>query len=74
MMLCLAAQMKKSKSCDLDFLAGVAGFGPTDARVKVWCLTAWLHPKKINVCYYSIFLRGCQVLFPFFSKMLDNPM
>ena len=28
MMLCLAAQMKKSKSCDLDFLAGVAGFEP----------------------------------------------
>ncbi len=26
-------------------LAGVAGFGPTSARVKVWCLTAWLHPN-----------------------------
>ena len=29
------------------FLAGVAGFGPTNARVKVWCLTAWLHPNVL---------------------------
>ena len=29
------------------FLAGVAGFGPTNARVKVWCLTAWLHPNEM---------------------------
>ena len=27
------------------FLAGMAGFEPTNARVKVWCLTAWRHPK-----------------------------
>ena len=26
-------------------LAGVAGFEPTHARVKVSCLTAWLHPN-----------------------------
>ena len=26
------------------FVAGVAGFEPTNARVKVSCLTAWLHP------------------------------
>ena len=26
-------------------LAGMAGFEPTNARVKVWCLTAWLHPN-----------------------------
>ena len=26
-------------------MAGVAGFEPTSARVKVSCLTAWLHPK-----------------------------
>ena len=25
-------------------LAGVAGFEPTNARVKVSCLTAWRHP------------------------------
>ena len=29
MMLCLAAKMKKSKSFDLDFLAGAGGFEPT---------------------------------------------
>ena len=28
-------------------MAGVAGFGPTNARVKVWCLTAWLHPNEM---------------------------
>ena len=27
------------------FLAGMAGFEPTNARVKVWCLTAWRHPN-----------------------------
>ena len=26
-------------------MAGMAGFEPTDARVKVWCLTAWRHPN-----------------------------
>ena len=25
-------------------LAGLAGFEPTNARVKVWCLTAWRQP------------------------------
>ena len=29
-------------------MAGMAGFGPTNARVKVWCLTAWLYP---NICF-----------------------
>ena len=35
----------------LVIMAGVAGFGPTDARVKVWCLTAWLHP---NIQFWSL--------------------
>ena len=29
----------------LEDLAGMAGFEPTSARVKVWCLTAWRHPN-----------------------------
>ena len=29
-------------------MAGVAGFEPTHARVKVLCLTAWLHPFKYS--------------------------
>ena len=45
-------------------LAGVAGFGPTNARVKVWCLTAWLYPifdyppiipqkrTSVKICFY----------------------
>ena len=28
-------------------MAGMAGLEPTNARVKVWCLTTWRHP---NVC------------------------
>ena len=33
----------------LVLLAGVAGFEPTHARVKVSCLTAWLHPNIIVI-------------------------
>ncbi len=25
-------------------MAGIAGFEPTNATVKVWCLTAWRYP------------------------------
>ena len=32
-------------------LAGVAGFEPTNARVKVSCLTAWRHPNN-TVCQF----------------------
>ena len=45
-------------------MAGMAGFEPTNARVKVWCLTAWRHP---NLCpgfghtgYYSTSLSKMQ--------------
>ena len=27
-------------------MAGVAGFEPTHARIKILCLTAWRHPIK----------------------------
>ena len=26
-------------------MAGMAGFEPTNTRVKVWCLTTWQHPN-----------------------------
>ena len=29
-------------------LAGLAGFEPTNARVKVWCLTAWRQPNILS--------------------------
>ena len=44
-------------------LAGVAGFGPTSARVKVWCLTAWLHPKNIRLLYYNIKIKNVKWFF-----------
>ena len=31
-------------------LAGIAGFEPTNATVKVWCLTAWRYPIE----YYGV--------------------
>ncbi len=40
------------------FLAGVAGFEPTNAGIKIPCLTAWRHPNikngagdKFRTCY-----------------------
>ena len=32
------------KNSDKPSMAGVAGFEPTNARVKVLCLTTWRHP------------------------------
>ena len=32
----------------------MAGFGPTNAGVKVLCLTAWRHPIIITVIFYHI--------------------
>ena len=39
-----------------------------NARVKVWCLTAWLYPNYlIDLWYYITFYSICQELFFFFS-------
>ncbi len=35
-------------------MAGAAGFEPTHARIKTWCLTAWRRP-------YSWMKRTCEV-------------
>ena len=37
--------IEKGLGMQVLFLAGMAGFEPADTRVKVWCLTAWRHPK-----------------------------
>jgi hypothetical protein len=29
-----------------DDVAGVAGFEPTNAGIKIQCLTAWRHPNE----------------------------
>ena len=39
-------------------MAGMAGLEPTNARVKVWCLTTWRHPNVwkwlcCDILYYS---------------------
>ncbi len=30
-------------------MAGAAGFEPTHARIKTWCLTAWRRPKNLRL-------------------------
>ena len=34
---------------NMKILAGVAGFEPTDAGIKIRCLTAWRHPNALNL-------------------------
>ncbi len=47
---------EKSESEALGFLAGVAGFEPTNEGVKVPCLTAWLYPFNLSAqLVYHIF-------------------
>ena len=51
------------------FLVGLARFELAHARVKVWCLTAWLQPNVFNLCthelssltYLSAFLENTYV-------------
>ena len=42
----------------LLFLAGVAGFEPTNAGIKIPCLTAWRHPND-KVCGAGDKFRTC---------------
>ena len=47
----------------------MAGFEPTNARVKVWCLTAWRHPNVEwrpafgHTGYYNMTLSVLQSFF-----------
>ena len=53
----------------LVIMAGVAGFGPTSARVKVWCLTAWLHPNMLfhtQIVYHKMAVLS-RVFYAFFG-------
>lgn len=49
-------------------MAGVAGFEPTDAGVKVPCLTAWRHPIiwPFQSCCYEERAGGPPTLSPLF--------
>ena len=57
-------------------LAGVAGFGPTNARVKVWCLTAWLYPIIFSTLQlYHKFTQLSSIFFTsfhFFQKYIGE--
>ena len=43
--------MKKAPLLKCFFLAGVAGFEPTNAGIKIQCLTAWRHPYRCFLLY-----------------------
>ena len=61
-------------------MAGVAGFEPTNARVKVSCLTAWRHPYDntkyyilcYSVCKEYLFCVGCQFIIDLIGLLLVN--
>ena len=50
-------------------MAGMAGFEPTNARVKVWCLTAWRHPNVLNFVIIPHLPPLCQVFFAIRSRI-----
>ena len=39
----------------VKWVAGVAGFEPTNAGIKIPCLTAWRHPKKLRAAAKAAF-------------------
>ena len=58
-------------------MAGMAGFEPTNARVKVWCLTAWRHPNLGpgfgHTGYYTtLFTKKQEENFLYFSFLVKN--
>ena len=56
-------------------LAGMAGFGPTNAGVKVPCLTAWRHPIAVpkRKALREIIVYKCQLLTLKFSSIEGVP-
>ena len=48
-------------------MAGMAGFEPTDARVKVWCLTAWRHPNILPKSIISQKFKSVKNFLPNFA-------
>ena len=53
---CASARFIEKSTClrKCFFLAGVAGFGPANAGVKVLCLTAWRYPNDLTLIFYHI--------------------
>ena len=54
-------------------MAGMAGFEPTNARVKVWCLTAWRHPNEMlpadgHTEHYNTVILILQHIFVVYAK------
>jgi hypothetical protein len=54
-----ASRMVRSVQSRLrsTYMAGPAGFEPTHARIKTWCLTAWRRPNKLF--FPPLTITGC---------------
>ncbi len=50
-------------------MAGVAGFEPTNARIKIWCLTTWRYPNVYVI--FSIYLLAQNILIFYTIKMAE---
>lgn len=60
----LYSKKANKKSLDKqDFLAGIAGFEPTDDGVRVRSLTVWRYPYVTNECDYTTKFLKLQELF-----------
>ena len=61
----IALKVRCSTGWASESLAGVAGFEPTNARIKIWCLTAWRYPY--NAVYIITKTKFLQQIYCTFS-------
>ena len=63
----IALKVRCSTGWASESLAGVAGFEPTNARIKIWCLTAWRYPY--NAVYLITKTKFLQQIYCTFSTI-----
>ena len=65
----IALKVRCSTCWASESLAGVAGFEPTNARIKIWCLTAWRYPYPAQ-SIISLHKTFCNKINRFFANNL----
>ena len=65
----IALKVRCSTGWASESLAGVAGFEPTNARIKIWCLTAWRYPYPAQ-SIISLHKTFCNKINRFFANNL----
>ena len=66
----IALKVRCSTCWASESLAGVAGFEPTNARIKIWCLTAWRYPY--NAVYIITKTKFLQQIYCTFLPNVNN--